>query len=382
MTGGGFSAFSAYVGNAGVGTFTHSAGTTALTSTLFVGNNAGSNGVYNLKGTAQLSSTLQRIGNNGIGKLDHTGGSNSISSTLYLAYNTVAGATYSGTYNLSGSSGQLSAVNEYIGYNGKAIFNHSAGTNTTTNLYFGYNASANGTYKLSGSGQLAATNEHIGTDTGAIALLDQTGGTNTAGYVSIYDSGTYKLTGGTLQINAGLDNRGVMDFNNGTGMLNAVNAIVNFGRTGKSPINTSAATMTIGNNSLLIVPASYNPTTAFAHYSNAGILHTYGTTLTIAAGKNVAGCGTIDDMVSCEGTISAVREWLYKFKYRIDAIGGGYCQFGTRQSENKQYYFGNERRIRYRPHLNMSAIQAAARSIKRLAQTPYPVRFILDIARA
>jgi hypothetical protein len=70
-------------------------------------------------------------------------------------------------------------------------------------------------------------------------------------------------------------------------------------------LNSQAATLNIGANSLLIVPAGFNPATAFAHYSNAGIVHVAGTTLTIVSGQTISGSATIGDHVNCQGTLGA-----------------------------------------------------------------------------
>ncbi len=53
------------------------------------------------------------------------------------------------------------------------------------------------------------------------------------------------------------------------------------------------------------MPAGFNPEAEFAHFSNAGITHTAGTTLSVASGQTIAGQGTIEDPVVCQGTINA-----------------------------------------------------------------------------
>jgi hypothetical protein len=151
---------------------------------------------------------------------------------------------------------------------------------------------------------LSAAQEYIGYNASATALLQQTNGTNTTSYLSISSKGTYKLSSGTLQINGiGLENLGTLDFNNGSAELNASNAIINFTQ-GGSVLNSQSATLTIGTNTLLIVPAGYNPNQKFAHFNNSGILHTAGTTLMLSAGQLVYGSGTIADPVVCQGTIN------------------------------------------------------------------------------
>ena len=58
-------------------------------------------------------------------------------------------------------------------------------------------------------------------------------------------------------------------------------------------------------NSLLIVPAGFNTSTAFASFSTLGLTHTLGTTLTVPAGQGFVGSGSINDPVVCQGTITA-----------------------------------------------------------------------------
>ena len=158
-------------------------------------------------------------------------------------------------------------------------------------------------YNLSGAGQVSMQAEYIGKDPGATAVVRQSGGTNTASYVAIGQNDQYTLSGGSLQINSGLENDGLLNFAGGPAVVNANNAIINLARLGGSILNTQAATLNVGGNSLLIVPPGFNPSTAFAHYSNTAILHTAGTPLVLASNQTVTGQGNIDDPVTCNGTI-------------------------------------------------------------------------------
>ena len=103
-----------------------------------------------------------------------------------------------GSYTLS--AGSLAAANEYISYSALASFAQTGGTNSAGNLSVG--TYYNGTYNLSGSGLLAATSEYVG-DSGNIGTFNQNGGTNnvanvlTVGNNSSY-GGTYNLNSGSL----------------------------------------------------------------------------------------------------------------------------------------------------------------------------------------
>ena len=98
-----------YVGYSGTGTFTQSGGTNTLLNggELWLGNNTGSNGTYNLGGSGQLSTTGECVGWNGTGNFTQTGGTNIVGNSLYLGASAVGS---SGTYSFSG--GQLLAIRE------------------------------------------------------------------------------------------------------------------------------------------------------------------------------------------------------------------------------------------------------------------------------
>jgi fibronectin-binding autotransporter adhesin len=225
------------------------------------------------------------------------------------------------------TDGSLTTTKIFLGYYGIGTFTQLAGVNATNQLYIGYAAS--GTYYLSNSGQLTALTETIGTSTIA-GLLQQSGGTNSANFLSIGTKGQYKLTGGTLLITSGLDNGGILDFENGPAVINAAdNTIVNLARTGSMLKNTQATSLTLGANSLLIVPVGFDPKTNFANFSNAGITHTVGTTLTIAGGHAIAGQGTIDDPVVCQGTINAASTGSIHLMNGLILEGSGIANLGT-----------------------------------------------------
>ena len=93
----------------------------------------------------------------------------------------------------------------------------------------------------------------------------QTGGSNSASYLSIGSLGRYQFSGGTLQVSGGLANQGVFDATGSTGVLTvAGSAIVDFSQ---AAFQTPApCRLSIGPNSLLLVPAGFNPATAFGSY--------------------------------------------------------------------------------------------------------------------
>ena len=69
--------------------------------------------------------------------------------------------------------------------------------------------------------------------------------------------------------------------------------------------NTGSLSVSIGANSLLLLPAGFNTATGFGSYSSLGLTHDLGTTLTVPAGTSISGSLTLNDPVICQGTLSA-----------------------------------------------------------------------------
>jgi len=287
-----------WVGFSGTGTFTQFGGTNCGANSLFLGNNAGSSGTYNLSGIAQLSATSEWVGNGGTGTFKQSGGTNVIANSLCLG----SGSAATSTYNLSGIS-EMSAGNETVGSSGKATFTQSGGTNRIGNsLFLGSNVGSSGTYCLSSTGQLSAASEYVGYASGATAWFQQTGGTNSVSLLSIGTGGTYLLAGGTLQVNGSVLNQGFFTGSSAPANLNASGILDLSSGTWQNMENISVSMST---NSLLIVPAEFNPSTDFATYNSLGFTHTLGTTLVVPAGQGFAGSGSIVDPVNCQGSITA-----------------------------------------------------------------------------
>ena len=327
-------------------------------------------------GTGQISSSSQYVGRQGTGTFNHSAGTNTISCNLHLGYN--AGSR--GYYELR-DVGQLTAYAEYVGNSGTGTFSHTAGTNTVSNnLYLGFNSGANGTYDLTGTGQLSAKCEYIGYSNSAAALFLQSGGTNTATFLLIGATGQYRLSGGVLQINGGLENLSTLDFEGGSATLNASSSIINFARPGSILKNAHLASLAIGPNSLLIVPNGFNPLETFAHYSNQGLLHAAGTTLTVNTGQTVWGWGTIDDLVICQGTIGATAGGSINLNNGISIsdsgsadLGRGYLQIDDTVSGIS----GGTLSLAYQYTGNMMQVHLAIQRV----YIQFPIAFILDIRR-
>jgi fibronectin-binding autotransporter adhesin len=108
----------------------------------------------------------------------------------------------------------------------------------------------------------------------------------------------------------------------------SANSIVNFGPSVYSLVNSEAASLIMGDNSLLIVPPGFDPSTAFQKYSNSGILHIAGTTLAILNDQTVAGWGNINDPVNCQGTIDANAGRFINLNNGLTLSGTGNIDLG------------------------------------------------------
>ena len=325
---------SAYITNGGTANIT-TMGPTCYT--LSLGSTAGS-GTVQMTGGAFNAAGGAYVGDSGTGTFTQSGGTSQAS--LFLGYN----SSGSGTYNLSG--GFLSTINAYVGYSGTGAFTQTGGTNASTFFYMGYNSGANGTYSLGGTGQLSASQECVGCYPSASALFQQTGGTNTATYISIGSGGRYLLGGGVLQINGFIVNVGVFDLSGGTlqingpldnagvfgvggaGLLSISNGIIDLSQGTWQNLDLGSLTVNMGANSLLIIPAGFNTTTGFAVGSSLGLTHTAGTTLVVPAGQCLCSQGSVNDPVSCQGTITALHSAYIYLNNGLVLSGTGTVNLG------------------------------------------------------
>ena len=205
------------------------------------------------------------------------------------------------------------------------IFNHDAGTvSIAGNLTIANNTGSAGTYTFS-AGSLSAAAEYIG-NFGTAALFVQNGGTNTSTYLCINNQGRYNIYGGALLLTSTFTNSGTLDFCNSTGTMTVESGIVSL--TGNLPKNTSAATLNIGANALLIVPSNFS--SGFGTNNFVGMIHYLGTTLTVADGKTISSvAGTISDLVDCQGTITAVGGGGINLANGLKLSGNGLVTLGT-----------------------------------------------------
>jgi autotransporter-associated beta strand protein len=256
---------------------------------------------------------------------------------VFLGYN----SSGTGTYEISGS-GQLLAKSLRIGGSGTGIFTQSGGTVTITPygvsddnpyfLYLGSYAGSRGIYNLSG-GQLSALYEYVGYDAAATGLFQQTGGSNSTAYVAIGSGGRFVLSGGTLSITTngygGISNQGAVDCSNSqASLLIGSYKIVDLAQA--NLMNVGGMTVTLGAHSVLTVPAGFNPYEAFGRFTCdvSSMVHTAGSSLTVAAGQVIGGQGSINDPVVCSGTITCGGYGALNLNNGLTLSSGGSITLG------------------------------------------------------
>ena len=175
-------------------------------------------------------------------------------------------------------------------------------------------------------GSISAYGENIGA--AATGLFTQTGGTNSVACLSIANGSRCQLGGGVLQINGGVFNSGIFDGGNAPGVLSGASCILDL--TTGTWQNLGATSVSMDANSLLIVPAGFDPSTAFANCTSLGLApHTAGTPLAVPAGQGFGGWGSINDPVNCQGTITATAGGFINLNNGLMLSGTGAVALGT-----------------------------------------------------
>ena len=131
------------------------------------------------------------------------------------------------------------------------------------------------------------------------------GGTQAADDVGLYPGTRYELAGGTLRISKMLSRvdfgtaASTLDFTGG-GSLDVAGGIADLnGLTMSAPGQGHVA---VQPDALLVVPAGFDPATGFASFSNAGLVHNVGSTLTVPAGTAIEFNASLTDPVIVHGT--------------------------------------------------------------------------------
>ena len=261
-------------------------------------------------GTVNLQSSVQ---SNLVNNIEVLGGSATLNGTAVLIGGIInASATASVSIAGSASVGGASVNNQatlsiadsaLVGY-----ANCSGGTLTQTGgtIAGGVYIDNGGIYQLRGG--LISSGTMSETISGSLL---QTGGMNSAALVSVASGGSYTLSGGSLQFASvgGLQVVSGGTFN-GAGTSAALNIPANsiLDLSG-SYVNTRNMSVSVGANSLVVVPSNANPltypTSLFQSFSNQGTVHVARSTLSIAAGQTVSFPGSFADPVNVQGTLAA-----------------------------------------------------------------------------
>jgi hypothetical protein len=133
----------------------------------------------------------------------------------------------------------------------------------------------------------------------------QTGGTASVDFAATRMNGRLALRGGSFHAEFGLRSEQALNLAGrdvglsvGAGILDLTSGIV----------GAQNAHVTAGADSLTIIPAGFNPNTAFAAFNRQGLLHVAGNDLNLAANKRIAGAGVLSDYVDARGTIAAAAD--------------------------------------------------------------------------
>ena len=384
LTGGLLSASSETVGKYGSGSLFQTGGKNSISNSLTLGEYSGSTGTYTMSG-GLLASSSETIGSNGIGRFSQSGGTHSLSGILSLGAYTDS----TGTYSLSGTSSLTISSSGYlhIGGLGDSRFEWLGGTLTTPKISLVNNgtlaicfdfsmdslvsgslfhgttfststvapgrleitngatvtqsdassasvtgvqvilgsAQGSGTYKLATTQNLTGGKEFVGVlGTGA---FNQSGGSHTVSYLHIGENGEYLLSGGTLNVAGGFVNKGIFNCEGSGEIVVSTASIVDL--SGGSILNAGSKSLSVPTGSLVVVSFDHDPASTFGSYTNAGMTHVVGTTLTVADDQGFGGVGDIDDLVVCSGTITATSGYGINLNNGLILFGSGNINLGT-----------------------------------------------------
>ncbi len=334
----------AYVGNAGTGIISQSAGTNDSGS-VSLANSAGSSGFYYLNG-GLLSTQFETVGNNGTATFTQTAGMNIATSTLGLGENAGASGTY--TLNTSNSGqGQLSASLVFVGVSGTGNFTQSGGTSTGWDLDLAFSFSGSGTYSLYGGLLSEGNAENIGVS--GTATFSQSGGTNTvsgSGYSSYWTGstvnvgcwagsvGTYNFSAGSLSVigdeNIGNYGTGIFNQSGGTNTITGTLTVGYWESSGVGTYNLSGGLLSVSSNEDIgrSGRALFQQTGGTNSISASGCLYVGGTNTIAAyslsgAGLLSAPCEFLANADTGSFTQSGGTNSIYSYQPNY-FLGGGY----------------------------------------------------------
>ncbi|MCK4626189.1 MAG: hypothetical protein KAV00_12805, partial [Phycisphaerae bacterium] len=371
-----------HVGHYGTGRFEQTAGSVRVIG-LTLGYEPGSEGTYILSGDAALELRGACIGYQGIGRFIQNGGTITVGDNhLRVGFN---GLYYSeGTYELHNGILDTYTIGIGVGY-GTGHYLQTGGTLLTQGMSVGSETGdssdceitggslvseslsvgcpagasfvqrggsiqidrslilGRGTYHNSNSakgpglyelidGALATGSAYLGYE-GHQGMFIQTGGSHQTGKLHIEPTGRYEYSAGQLSIGDLLVNDGEFDFMGSTTTFSAGTGGCWDFRLGNL-MNVSNVSMTIGENTLAMFPAGFDPNVEFADYQCAGVTYIVGNTMVIPAGADIKYSEaeedrSIDDHIECAGSLAPYGEWDDLYLTRgLHVQSGGSAQLG------------------------------------------------------
>ncbi len=300
-----------YIGDNGNGTFSQSGGYSTAAQ-IVLGSGVGSSGSYSLTNGNLSCQTVEIIGVDGTGSFTQGGGNNAPGWVL------IGAGAGSGTYQLN--NGQLTALYETVGYSGTGAFQQGGGSNviTTYALYMAAASGVSGSYTLTG-GNLSAPTEYIGY--GGNATFTQTGGTNSVGTLIFAEdggTGTYNLGGGLLSLSNVYNAGGTAAFNFSGGTFQAATSFTTYMPINLSQAGSSGVFDTNGNALTLSGPLS----------GPGGMIVAGAGTLLLAVSNNFTGTTLVSNGTLLLGDPNALSGSTF------DTSGNGMLDFGSLASAN------------------------------------------------
>ena len=189
----------------------------------------------------------------------------------------------------------------------------------------------------------------------------QTDGTHDVTLLRVHDGGHYIWTGGALNIASGWELEGqgspaAFTFPTTPSSL-SINGIVSMGL--RTVTNAGNVSVTLGPESLLIYDPGDDPAADFASFTNQGMTHVRGTTLSIPAGKTVGGTGFLYDPVEVWGTIDPANGEQIGLLNTVIVQNGAYLEsvsLSPRTTDSSVMYDGHI----YGSSVNLGAYSASS----------------------
>jgi len=357
------------VGYDGVGTFRQTGGNLVRRG-MSVGTGAAGQGLFELTGgTVSLGGTRVEVGANGVfrqtgGSFQHTGtgsyhhflvggggqwrlGGTGLFTARYMLYNNpVLGSVVqsggtgnidrmilgddddeSGSYLLSG--GELTTSFVVLGYDdGTGVFRQTGGVHNGELILVAsgnYSSNTTGAYELVGGALVVESLDVGGRGQG---VFKQTGGTNSVGNLSVYDSGRYEYAAGKLELTGRLDLSGTLDLMGSDVTLYARDGAW-LDLTDGTIANAGAGALDCSENSVTLINPGTDLGAIFAAVDNRGVIHTLGSTLVIPAGSTIATSGEITDHVQCAGTLVHTPGQGLSLSAGLGVTGAGVVDLGS-----------------------------------------------------